>query len=164
MGGAGLTARPEDVSFALAFTEHDGERACADVLGRRPRVTAIVAANDRLAMGCYDALRAVGLTCPADISIVGFNDMPFIERLSPPLTSVRIPQREIGTTAAELLLEQLCDGQAPVRELVLEPALVVRGSTAAPSGGGSGAEAVEAVAVATHHALQPASKARKRLQ
>ncbi|MGH2890259.1 MAG: LacI family DNA-binding transcriptional regulator, partial [Solirubrobacteraceae bacterium] len=81
MEGAGLTARSEDVSFARAFTEREGERACALVLDQRPRVTAIVAANDRLAMGCYDALRSVGLACPADVSVVGFNDMPFIERL-----------------------------------------------------------------------------------
>ena len=73
-------------------------------------LTAIVAANDRLAIGCYDALEAHGLRCPEDISIVGFNDMPFVDRLRPPLTTVRVPQREIGTVAAELLLERLCRG------------------------------------------------------
>ena len=58
--------------------------------------------------------------------------MPFIDRLRPPLTSVRVPQREIGSVAAELLLEQLSDGAAPAREILLEPSLVVRGSTAPP--------------------------------
>jgi LacI family transcriptional regulator len=95
-------------------------------------VTAIVAANDRLAMGCYDALERVALSCPGDVSIVGFNDMPFIDRLQPPLTSVRVPQREIGATAADLLLAQLAGGGGPPRQILLEPELVVRRSTAPP--------------------------------
>jgi LacI family transcriptional regulator len=95
-------------------------------------VTAIVAANDRLAMGCYDSLARAGLCCPADVSIVGFNDMPFIDRLQPPLTSVRVPQREIGSVAADLLLAQLSDTEARVRQILLAPELVVRASTAPP--------------------------------
>jgi LacI family transcriptional regulator len=129
---AGLTVDAGHVSYAGAFTEPEGARACAEVLAHQPRVTAIVAANDRLAMGCYDTLERLGLSCPADVSIVGFNDMPFIDRLQPPLTSVRVPQREIGTTAADLLLAQLTDGDDPPRQILLEPELVVRASTAAP--------------------------------
>jgi LacI family transcriptional regulator len=132
MQAAGLRVDPGHVSFADAFTEPEGARACAEILEHEPRVTAIVAANDRLAMGCYDTLAAAGLRCPQDISIVGFNDMPFIDRLRPPLTSVRVPQREIGTTAADLLLAQLSDGDAPAQEMLLEPELIVRGSTAPP--------------------------------
>ncbi len=133
MEAAGLPIPPGYVSFSAAFTEAEGQRACAEVLAQQPRVTAIVAANDRLAMGCYDALSAEGLACPDDISIVGFNDMPFIDRLRPPLTSVRVPQREIGTAAAELLLAQLGEGPDRAREMLLEPTLVVRASTAPPS-------------------------------
>jgi LacI family transcriptional regulator len=129
---AGLTVDPGHVSCAGAFTEPEGARACAAVLEHEPRVTAIVAANDRLAMGCYDTLARLGLTCPSDVSIVGFNDMPFIDRLQPPLTSVRVPQREIGSTAAELLLAQLSDGGDPARQILLDPELVVRASTAPP--------------------------------
>ncbi|MGZ4167796.1 MAG: LacI family DNA-binding transcriptional regulator [Solirubrobacteraceae bacterium] len=132
MHAAGLPVDPGHVSFAGAFTEREGARACADILEHQPRVTAIVAANDRLAMGCYDTLAAAGLSCPQHISIVGFNDMPFIDRLQPPLTSVRVPQREIGTTAADLLLGQLSDEEAPAQEILLEPELIVRGSTAPP--------------------------------
>jgi len=83
-------------------------------------------------MGCYDTLAAEGLLCPDDVSIVGFNDMPFIDRLRPPLTSVRVPQREIGTAAAELLLAQLSDAAEPPREILLNPTLVVRASTSPP--------------------------------
>ncbi|HEY5428868.1 MAG TPA: LacI family DNA-binding transcriptional regulator [Solirubrobacteraceae bacterium] len=132
MAQAGLEAPAARVSFSAAFTEAEGARACAAVLTARPRVTAIVAANDRLAMGCYDTLAAEGLLCPDDVSIVGFNDMPFIDRLRPPLTSVRVPQREIGTAAAELLLAQLSDAAEPPREILLNPTLVVRASTSPP--------------------------------
>jgi LacI family transcriptional regulator len=88
-----------------------------------------VAANDTLALGCHDALEAHGLSCPDNLSIVGFNDMPFVDRLTPRLTTVRVPQREIGTIAAELLVAQLHDGAQPAGEMLLEPVHVVRGST-----------------------------------
>jgi LacI family transcriptional regulator len=132
MTTAGLTVTPGHVTYADSFTEPAGARACAELLETAPRVTAIVAANDRLAMGCYDTLERTGLTCPGDVSVVGFNDMPFIDRLQPPLTSVRVPQREIGETAADLLLAKLSGGDERTRQVLLEPELVVRGSTAAP--------------------------------
>ena len=131
---AGLEAPASRISVSNAFTESEGARTCEELLGHEPRLTAIVAANDRLAIGCYDVLEAHGLRCPDDVSIVGFNDMPFVDRLRPPLTTVRVPQREIGLVAADLLLEQLADGARDSREILLEPALIVRGSTAPPVG------------------------------
>ena len=133
MRAAELEVPDGSVGFAAALTESEGARACGEVLARQPRVTAIVAANDRLAMGCYDTLAAHGLSCPEDVSVVGFNDMPFIDRLRPPLTSVRVPQREIGTVAADLLLQQLRDASQPAREILLEPSLVIRDSTRPPA-------------------------------
>lgn len=132
MEAAGLPLPPERVSYAGAFTEEAGARAAAEVLRADPRVTGIITANDRLAIGCYDALEQEGLSCPDDVSIVGFNDMMFIDRLRPPLSSVRVPQRAIGYAAADLLLEQLANADAVAREVMLEPTLVVRGSTAPP--------------------------------
>ncbi len=130
MSDLGLPAPAEQVVFAAAFTEAHGQQACAELLDRAPGVTAVVAANDRLAIGCYDALEARGLGCPGDVSVTGFNDMPFVGRLRPPLTSVRVPQREIGSVAADLLLSQLSDGSRDVRQILLEATLMVRGSTA----------------------------------
>ncbi len=118
--------------FATRFTESEGTRACGSLLDRQPQLTAIVAANDRLAIGCYDALAARGLSCPGDVSVTGFNDMPFVGRLAPPLTSVRVPQREIGIRAADLLLRRLGGGELENGEILLEPELIVRGSTAPP--------------------------------
>jgi LacI family transcriptional regulator len=132
MHGAGLDVAGGYVRFGASFTEEVGARVCAVMLERAPEMTAIVAANDLLAIGCYDALEARGLRCPDDVSIVGFNDMPLIDHLRPPLTSVRVPQREIGQVAADLLLERLGGNSQTVREILLEPTLVVRGSTAPP--------------------------------
>jgi LacI family transcriptional regulator len=132
MRAVGLDAPLEHVRYCQWFIEEEGARVCAELLDSTDGLTAIVAANDLLALGCYDALGERGLNCPQDISVVGFNDMPFVDRLGPPLTTVRVPQREIGTVAAELLLEQLGDESVPAREILLEPTLIVRGSTAPP--------------------------------
>ena len=134
MTDAGLEVQREHVRFSKWFTEDEGARVCAELLDAAGDLTAIVAANDLLALGCYDTLEERGLRCPEDISIVGFNDMPFVDRLRPALSTVRIPHREIGNVAAELMLERLADDSRSAREILLEPTLVVRGSTMAPNG------------------------------
>lgn len=120
------------VRFARAFTEEEGARLSAEMLDSDPTVTALIAANDRLAIGCYDALASRSLRCPNDISIVGFNDMPMVDRLNPPLTSVRVPQREIGFASADLLLAQIVGESVTQQQVLLDPTLVIRASTAAP--------------------------------
>ena len=102
--------------------------------GRRRRAfSAVVAANDLIALGALQALRARGLAVPDDVSLIGHNDMPLLDQVSPPLTSVRIQHYEMGFRAARLLLESLRStpgsDQATV---VLRPTLVVRASTAPP--------------------------------
>jgi len=120
------------IVYSEAFTEREGARCCRALLERRRDFTAIVAGNDLLALGCYDALEACGLRCPEDVSVVGYNDMPFVDRFSPPLTTVRVPHYELGSTAAQLMLEQLQERAAEPRQLLLSPKLVTRGSTAPP--------------------------------
>jgi LacI family transcriptional regulator len=117
-----------------AFTIPAGERACAELLRSGEQVTAIVAGNDMIALGCYTALEAEGMSCPHDVSVVGHNDMPLVGRVQPPLTTVAIPQYEIGVEAARLLLALLAtggDGGPPPR-ILLPTRLIVRGSTARP--------------------------------
>jgi len=94
--------------------------------------TAIVAGNDMLAVGILRALRAHGLECPRDISVVGFNDMLFAEDFNPPLTTVRVPHQEMGSEAARLLLEGISAGEQQAVTVMLPATLVVRSSTAAP--------------------------------
>jgi len=134
MSARALDVDPELIVFSAAFTEPEGARCCRELLDRRREFTAIVAGNDLLALGCYDALEARDLQCPDDVSVVGYNDMPFVARFRPPLTTVRVPHYELGATAAELMLEQLQGIEVPPRQLRLAPELVIRGSTApAPS-------------------------------
>jgi LacI family transcriptional regulator len=61
--------------------------------------------------------------------VIGFNDMPFIDRLRPPLTTVRFPHYQLGTEAAQLLLERINGSEGPVKIMYLAPELVIRGST-----------------------------------
>jgi LacI family transcriptional regulator len=128
MAHAGLA--PTLVRSGAAFTEPEGRRLCQEIVGSG--ATAVVAGNDLMALGCYDVLAERGLSCPDDISVVGFNAMPFSERFNPPLTTIGIPHYEIGSAAADLLLERLQEPAGPVRHVVLPPTLVVRGSAASP--------------------------------
>lgn len=128
----GLTPDPDLVVFADRVHEEPGARALAELYDRGQAFTAILAANDLVAIGCYDILGSRGLTVGGDVSVVGYNDMPFADRLSPPLTTVRIPQYEIGVRSAELILK-LVGGETPETMTVgLRPSLVVRGSTGSP--------------------------------
>jgi LacI family transcriptional regulator len=125
---------PHRVIEAEAYSEPAGRTALLELL-TRDRPTAVVAGNDLLAIGCYDALEESGLSCPDDMSVAGFNDMPFIAHLRPPLTSVRVPQYELGVEAARLLLDRLTGRTVTPRVVLLPVTLVVRGSTAPPPRG-----------------------------
>ncbi|WP_456837488.1 substrate-binding domain-containing protein [Bradyrhizobium sp. USDA 4486] len=93
-------------------------------------VTATVASNDLLALGVLDALKERRLRCPEVVSFVGHNDMPIVDVVSPPLTTVRLKHREIGRIAAKMLLDAIKSGSSELQHVVLRPELVVRGSTA----------------------------------
>jgi LacI family transcriptional regulator len=129
MEQAGL--EPVFVRSGRAFTEPEGARLCEELLAAGEAVTAIVAGNDLMALGCYDVFAARGIDCPGQISVVGFNDMPFADRFAPPLTTVRIPHYEIGVAAAQLLLDLLQGNADGPAEVILQPELIVRGSTGA---------------------------------
>ncbi|MFI0483551.1 LacI family DNA-binding transcriptional regulator [Actinomadura sp. 9N215] len=135
MEDAGLPPGPELVAEADAFTEAAGARAfrlLLDGLSDDDGCTAVVAANDMIALGCLDVAEERRLRCPRDLSVVGFNDMPFVGRLTPALTTVHVPHYEIGAEAARMLLERLADPGLPRKSVTLPVSLVVRGSTAAP--------------------------------
>lgn len=91
------------------------------------RVSSARMRNNRA--GSVDAFKERGLRCPEDISLVGRNDMPLMDVVSPPLTTVRIEHREMGRIAARMLAEQIKGGSPEIRHVVLRPELVVRGST-----------------------------------
>jgi LacI family transcriptional regulator len=133
MAAHNLPVAESQIVHASAYSIDEGQRCCRELLSAETDLTAIVVANDMLAVGCYGALDELGLDCPADVSIIGFNDMPFIDRLRPPLSSVRFPHYQLGTEAATLLIERIEAGDGPVKILFLAPELVVRGSTVPPA-------------------------------
>jgi LacI family transcriptional regulator len=128
----GLPEDPELLVTCAAWTEEEGARAFGQLLDSGVRFTAVVAGHDRVALGCYEALAARGLSCPDDVSVVGFNDMPFMDKMRPALTTVRVAHQEIGAEAARLLLDAFTDPSRPARSVLLQPTLVVRSSTAPP--------------------------------
>jgi LacI family transcriptional regulator len=123
--------RKPTVIEAEAFTREAGRAACLRLLSEAPHATAIVAANDLLALGCYDALNDGNVSCPDEMSVTGYNDAPFMDMVSPPLTTVRIRQREMGIEAARVLLARM-NGREISADVLLRPELIVRRSTAVP--------------------------------
>ena len=133
MRQAGVMPDPDLIALVENFMEEPGRLACTDLLSRPAKFTALIAANDLLALGCLDAFAAAGMNCPRDVSLSGFNDMPFLSRFMPPLTTVRISHYHMGTRAAETILDLAKQTDLPVQRLLLEPQLVIRQSTAAPA-------------------------------
>ncbi len=125
-------------TYAIA----EGVRATRRLLMSGEPFTAIVTGNDLLALGALDVLRENRIDCPGQVSVTGFNDLPMMDRVTPTLTTVRVPQYEMGRTAARLLVDQLLaddeaeqdalGASATVRHVVLPVELVVRGSTGRP--------------------------------
>jgi len=128
----GLEPEDELIAFCEAFSEEDGKQALTSLLGRSSDFTAVVAANDLIALGCYGALEDAGLRCPENVSVTGYNDMPFVDKFQPPLTTVRIPLYEMGIKAAQEILDLLESSNPQPKRLKLQPTLIVRGSTAPP--------------------------------
>ncbi len=127
----GLENDPDLIFVCGAFSEAAGKAGLESLLDSAKPFTAVIAGNDMLALGCYDALEERGLSCPDDISVTGFNDMPFVDKFRPPMTTVRIPHYEMGATAAEILLS-LLEGEddKPPKSVCQTLELIVRGSTA----------------------------------
>jgi DNA-binding LacI/PurR family transcriptional regulator len=94
--------------------------------------TGIFAANDEIAMGFMCAAEARGVRAPADYSIVGVDDMPTAAYASPPLTSVRLGFRAVGTSALRILLQEIANGERGEHSVV-DPDLIVRASTGPPA-------------------------------
>jgi DNA-binding LacI/PurR family transcriptional regulator len=124
---AGIPLDPELISVG-SFTEEGGYEAARSLLATRV-FTAVFAANDLSALGVLSALAEAGRRVPRDISVVGFDDLRLSRFTTPPLTTVHQPAREIARRATELLLE-LAAGRRVERMLhLLEPELIVRGSS-----------------------------------
>ncbi|GAA3557170.1 substrate-binding domain-containing protein [Microlunatus spumicola] len=125
-------------AVASDFTFAAGLLAARQLLGAAAAagepLDAVVAANDLIAAGTYHAAAEQGLTIPSDLAVVGMDDSALAAQLLPTLTSVDLGAAVRGRHAAELLLARLREPGRPAQSVVVEPALIVRSSTAAPDG------------------------------
>jgi LacI family transcriptional regulator len=122
--------RTDLVETSDKFTIEEGGRAFRKLLARDNSFTAIVASNDLLALGCMDAMREVGLLVPENISVSGYDDILFLERMNPGLTTVLVPKYEMGSQATKALLDMISGESNGPGVLSMQPRLVIRNSTA----------------------------------
>jgi len=123
----------------LAFDDHLVEEgdweiggasaATRKLLQRRPRLTAIFAHNDNMAIGVLSALREMGKRVPRDCAVVGCDDIDMAAYTLPPLTTVHVPFYETGAQAMRLLIEMITTGSVTPRKVLLPVHLVVRESS-----------------------------------
>lgn len=135
--GVRLSAEEHDIDFDCLpnevgnFSEESGASAARRLIETHPDLTAIVAFNDRMAMGAINQLQGMGYSVPEQISVVGYDDLPRSRDFSPPLTTINHRLNEWGGLAMTML-HDLIRGNDP-DPMILTPELVVRGSTAPPS-------------------------------
>jgi LacI family transcriptional regulator len=125
--------RSDLVETTDRFTIEEGDRAFRKLLARNNDFTAIVAGNDLLALGCMDAMKDTGLLVPENISICGYDDILFLERMNPALTTVLLPKYEMGAHATRTLLDIIGGESNGPCLLRMQPRLVIRNSTAVAS-------------------------------
>jgi LacI family transcriptional regulator len=129
---AGLGPDPELMQPSLSKgVPNKGYREMHALLARPQRPTAVFCVSDRTAFGALTAVKEVGLRVPEDIALVGFDDVRESEHTNPPLTTVRVPKREMGVVAAQRLTDLIKHPQAdvPPLKLVLPTYLVIRATS-----------------------------------
>jgi LacI family transcriptional regulator len=149
-GKMGITIHPELCVYleANSWSPELGHPVIRELLARTRDFTAIFCFNDIAAIGAVRALADVGLSCPGDISVVGFDDIASAVYQTPSLTTMRQPLHRMGETAAQLLLRRIQSPHEPYSDtLIFEPELVVRESTGAARSLPSRGRTVKALAV-----------------
>lgn len=153
MHEARVSISPDYIQEAT-FDKQAGYEKSMVLLRMLPRPTAFFAGNDMIALGVLLAIRGMGLRCPEDISVIGFDNLDFAETTSPSLSSVHQSGYQLGATAARIVLDRVSGDASPAKHCVLQTELKVRESVAPFSG--------EVVAQpARHVARKPAKKARR---
>jgi DNA-binding LacI/PurR family transcriptional regulator len=128
---AGLPVRAE-LMYAGDFRETGGYEGARHLLASPLRPTALFVANNLMTLGALRAMHEMRRRIPQDVSLIGFDDMPWATSLNPPLTAVAQPAHEIGTAAAGLLLDRLANPDRAVRHVTLDTHLFVRASCGPP--------------------------------
>jgi LacI family xylobiose transport system transcriptional regulator len=133
LDAAGVPLAPKLVRVGR-FLFEDGLRLGRELLSMADRPTAVLCGSDWQALGVYEAARQTGLDIPRDLSVVGFDDIPNARWCGPPMTTVHQPVIEMGAAAAKLVLALAAGEMLTQTRVELATTLVVRDSTAPPSG------------------------------
>lgn len=116
------------VSYASELSFNAGKRAMEALLSADTQPDAVFAVSDTLAAGAMAAIQAAGHQVPQDIAVAGFDGSELAEMISPPLTTIAQPSRDIGRTAFSLLLQKIDDPQSPTERVMMDWRLIVRAS------------------------------------
>jgi DNA-binding LacI/PurR family transcriptional regulator len=127
---AGIDGRV--VGENLGTAEEDGYRAAGELLDSHPETTAVFAANDTMALGALAAIRARGLSVPADVSLIGYDNSPLAQSRYLEITSIDDRSETVGAAAGRALLSRIQNPATEAQRTLIEPALVVRATTAPP--------------------------------
>lgn len=130
--GYKLALERAGISFDPSLIEHgdwsyqSGYEAMGRLLAKAPKITALFAQNDRMAIGAIRALREAGHRIPDDVAVVGYDDIPAAAYCHPPLTTIRQPMQQVGEVATRLLIELINDPAAERKEVLLKTELIRR--------------------------------------
>ena len=111
-----------------AFTLESGERAMAELLEGDPRIDAVFASNDLMALGAIHQLHASERRVPADVAVIGFDDSVIATIARPTITTVRQPIEEMSEQMVRMLMALVREPETPASSVIFDPVLVVRGS------------------------------------
>jgi LacI family transcriptional regulator len=121
--------KDESLIIRSNFQFEGGYQAALSLLSQDNRPTAIFACNDLMAIGAMRAAIDIGFRIPEDLSLIGYDDIQITKYTNPQLTTIAQPMFNMGSRAAEILIERIHNPDIPLRKKVFEPNLVVRGST-----------------------------------
>ena len=110
-----------------------GMAAARKFLARKARPTALLCSNDLMAIGALRVLHSAGIQVPADMSLIGLDDIHLAEFTSPPLTTVRLPRTQLAEACFEVLLRKIRPAEAPAQKRSVRTNLVIRHSTGSPA-------------------------------
>ena len=118
-----------DIICDCSWDHQLSARQTRELLARRPDTEVIFAGSDSLAIVILAQLNQLGLRCPEDIGVAGFNDIDLASSFSPPLTTLRLPSIEMGKVAARVLIEQITTNTSQNLQILLPVELKIRSST-----------------------------------
>jgi len=129
MNEAGIPPEQQAIIVATRTELADGRTGMIEIIERYPQATGMVTISDWMALGALDTARQHGISVPDNFSIVGYDDIPIAQLVSPPLTTISYDRKALGKLAVDMLLDEIHEHPHVHRQVILPPKLVVRGST-----------------------------------